>query len=200
MDMTLKSKIQEAGDILKRFCEEDGYQFLWECGGLDHGFLDGGCKLLADAIMSIRGSTLADKSIFFVGRSDPDGSVDHVAVGFIVDSRMMYLDANGLQTEEELIQNLRNELNLSEQGREIEVDFFDEWDEDFMAKVEDSGFALYPDLDLVRKELVKKLEEIGFTDSIRPNLMQQEKRPDFFDRTSSSNIATYKKETSPFKR
>lgn len=160
------SKIQEAGDILKRFCEEDGYRFLWECGGLDHGFLDGGCKLLADAIMSIRGSVLVDKSIFFVGRSDPGGSVDHVAVGFIVDSRMMYLDANGLQTEEELIQNLRDELNLSERGRKIEVDFFDEWDEEFMAKVEGSGFALYPDLDLVRKELVKKLHEIGFVQCI----------------------------------
>lgn len=174
------AKIQAAGDILKRFCEEEGYQFLWECGGLDHGFLDGGCKLLADAIMSIRGSILEDKNIFFVGRSDPGGSVDHVAVGFMMDSRMMYLDANGLQTEEELIENLRNELNLSERGRKIDVDFFDEWDEVFMEKVEDSGFALYPDLDLVRKDLIQKLHDIGFVQCIeKPNYFLQNKNNHF---------------------
>lgn len=184
------AKIQAAGDILKRFCEEEGYQFLWECGGLDHGFLDGGCKLLADAIMSIRGSILEDKNIFFVGRSDPGGSVDHVAVGFMMGSRMMYLDANGLQTEEELIENLRNELNLSERGRKIDVDFFDEWDEVFMEKVENSGFALYPDLDLVRKELIKKLHDIGFVQCIeKPDYFFQNKNNHF---TSSSLNGTVK--------
>lgn len=181
----LSAKIQEASDILKRFCEEEGYQFLWECGGLDHGFLDGGCKLLADAIMSIRWSILKDKGIFFVGRSDPGGSVDHVAVGFMMDSGMMYLDANGLQTEEELIENLRSELNLSERGRKIEVDFFDEWDEVFMEKVEDSGFALYPDLDLVRKDLVKKLNEIGFIQYITNIDNSLQNKNNYF--TSSSN-------------
>lgn len=190
------AKIQAAGDILKRFCEEEGYQFLWECGGLDHGFLDGGCKLLADAIMSIRGSILEDKNIFFVGRSDPGGSVDHVAVGFMMDSRMMYLDANGLQTEEELIENLRNELNLSERGRKIDVDFFDEWDEVFMEKVEDSGFALYPDLDLVRKELIKKLHDIGFVQCIeKPNYFLQNKNNHF---TSSSNGTAIRSKTNRF--
>lgn len=186
--MSSISKIQEAGNILKHFCEEEGYQFLWEKGGLDHGFLDGGCKLLADAIMSVKESVLKDRNIFFVGRSAPGGSVDHVAVGFWVDDRWMFLDANGLQTENELIENLRNELNLSERMRKLEVDFFDEFDDDFMAKVEDSGFALYPDLDIIRKELVKKLHDIGFVRCIETSDDIMQNRKNFF--TSSERSTT----------
>lgn len=167
---TSSSSIQKAGDILKRFCEEDGAKFLWEHGGLDHGFLDGGCKLLADVVVSIKESVLVDKNIFFVGRKTNTGDrviVDHVAVGFWLENRWMYLDANGLQTEDELIANLRDELSLSEREKDIVVDFFDEHDEVFMDVLRRSEFALYEDLDLVRQELMKTLGDIGFTDTLK---------------------------------
>ncbi|MDD4969779.1 MAG: hypothetical protein PHT07_10170 [Paludibacter sp.] len=168
--MPFTSKIHEAGDILKHFCEENGAQFLWDFGGLDHGFLDGGCKLLADVIMSIKESVLTDKNIFFVGRKSKNGEraiVDHVAVGFWLENLWMYLDANGLQTESELIENLRDELSLSERDKDIVVDFFDEHNESFMESVIESGFALYEELDLVRQELVKMLGDIGFIDTLK---------------------------------
>jgi len=170
--------IQKAGDILKYFCEENGAQFLWEYGGLDHGFLDGGCKLLADVIMSIKESVLTDKNIFFVGRKTnacERAIVDHVAVGFWLENRWMYLDANGFQTESELIENLRDELSPSESNKDIVVDFFDEYNESFIETVRESGFALYEDLDLVRQELIKTLGDIGFTGTLKAAEKQKEK-------------------------
>lgn len=65
-----------------------------------------------------------------------------------------------------------------------------------MEKVENSGFALYPDLDLVRKELIKKLHDIGFVQCIeKPNYFLQNKNNHF---TSSSNGTAIRSKTNRF--
>lgn len=165
----MKKSLLKSAQLLQTFCEYEGSDFLWEHGGLSHGFLDGGCKILSDAIMSINESVLEDKRIFFVGREWEERSkiiVDHVAVGFIINGSRMFLDANGLQNEDELIQNLRDELSPNDTSSII-IDLFDDQDDEFMEEVMSSGFGLYNELDLVRLELTRKLDEIGFVRSLR---------------------------------
>lgn len=156
-------RLQEAGETLKCFCDEEGYPFLNKHGGLDHGFLDGGCKLLADALLTAASDSLPNADIYWIGRSGQDTLVDHVAVSFVIDGTRMFLDANGLQDEVGFKQNLLDELKPHERNCRIEIGCFDEEDEVFMESVEESGFALYPDLDLVRKKLVVEFERIGFS-------------------------------------
>lgn len=165
----MKKSLLKSAQLLQTFCEYEGSDFLLEHGGLSHGFLDGGCKILSDAIMSINESVLEDKRIFFVGREWKERSkiiVDHVAVGFSIDGERMFLDANGLQNEDELIQNLRDELSPNDTSSII-IDLFDDQDDEFMEEVMSSGFGLYDELDLVRRELTRKLDEIGFVRSLR---------------------------------
>jgi hypothetical protein len=169
----MKNSLLKSAQLLKTFCEES--DFLWEYGGLSHGFLDGGCMILSDVIMSINESVLEDKKIFFVGREWEERSkiiVDHVAVGFIINGSRIFLDANGLQSEDELIENLRDELSPHDTSNII-VDVFNEQDDEFMEDVMSSGFGLYEELDLVRNQLIQKLDEIGFIQCLREAEIQK---------------------------
>lgn len=160
-DLGYLKKIREAGILLKNFCESEGAEFLYS-HGLDHGFLDGGCKILADVLMSMD-NVFPEKHICSIGRK---GIVDHAALCFMLNGNEYYMDANGLQTKKEVISNMADELCIQNKNNVICVSDFDELDEGFMDDLRDSCFSLYEDLDIVRTSLKAKLEEIGFLEII----------------------------------
>lgn len=66
----------------------------------DHGFLDGGCLSLALAVLEWLGP---EAELRFAAR---DGRLQHAAAEVVVDGRPLYLDGDGLATDDDLAEKL----------------------------------------------------------------------------------------------
>lgn len=155
----MKDSFAVAGATIKAFCENDGADFLFS-HGLDHGFLDGGCKILADVVLDLMlESGISSAELFCLGRES--APIDHILVRATHNDDIFFLDGNGIQNQQEIVSNLLDELSPLAADHTIKGFLFDTYDEDLVSEAEDSGFAFYWDLDVVRKDLKQRLISIG---------------------------------------
>ena len=86
------------------------------------GFFDGGCLLLADALVEWSGG---DIKLAAISRSRFHGQVDHWVGELNIAGERLFLDANGLQTEQGLLTYWREE-EVMEPVAFIDQPVFDE--------------------------------------------------------------------------
>lgn len=154
----MQNQIKIAHLALKSFLDSNE-DFLWERAGLNHGFMDGGCKILADVLLEHIKPLFHDANLYFIKRAYIDGA-DHIATGIYINNELYLMDTNGIQTKSEFIDNFIGELSPIDASVPIEIGEFIEGSPIYNTTAE-SEFGMYDDLDLIRNKLALEITKTG---------------------------------------